>query len=84
MSIITLCTLWWWTDIFLLQKAATDVQTKVQNEIDKGGTTIKDQIADSVKDSVTDAVESAGSSAASNFFGKGELPVGFPEYSIFS
>jgi hypothetical protein len=76
--LLLLCVLCGGGSYFLIQKAATDVQTKVQNEIDKGRTTIKDQIADSVKDSVTDAVESAGSSAASNFFGKGELPVGFP------
>lgn len=76
---------------FIAQRAATDLQTKVQNEIDKNGTTIKDQITDSVKDSVSDAVSSAGSSIANDYLSGGKLPEGFPtsvllasDYEVFT
>lgn len=80
--LLLLCILCGGGSYFLLQRAATDVQTKVQNEIDKNGTTIKDQITDkitdSVKDSVSDAVSSAGSSIANDYLSGGKLPDGFP------
>lgn len=80
--LLLLCVLCGGGSYFLLQRAASDVQTKVQNEIDKNGTTIKDQITDkitdSVKDSVSDAVSSAGSSIANDYLSGGKLPEGFP------
>lgn len=80
--LLLLCVLCGGGSYFLIQRAASDVQTKVQNEIDKNGNTLKDQITNSVKDSVTSAIESAGSSAASSLTRKAVLPEGFPISSV--
>lgn len=80
--LLFLCVICGGGSYFLFQRAATEVQTKVQNQIDKNGNTIKDQITDSIKDSVTDAVESAGSSATSKLYGNAKLPDGFPTSSV--
>ena len=80
--LLFLCALCGGGSYLLARNAATDFQGRVQNEIDKNGNSIKDQITNSVKDSVSDAVESAGSSATSKLYGNAKLPDGFPTSSV--